>query len=57
MPDDLPEQKFQLIVVSEILYYFEEIPIALQQVLTSLRTALKRAVYLELSLARANLGI
>jgi 2-polyprenyl-3-methyl-5-hydroxy-6-metoxy-1,4-benzoquinol methylase len=39
VPDDLPEQKFQLIVVSEILYYLN--PIALQQVLTWLHTALE----------------
>src|SRR5690606_36829695 len=36
VPDDLPEQKFQLIVVSEILYYLN--PIALQRVLTWLHT-------------------
>src|SRR5690606_11765020 len=39
VPDELPKQKFQLIVVSEILYYLN--PTALQQVLTWLHTALE----------------
>ena len=39
VPDHLPQQKFQLIVISEILYYLD--PAALQQVLAWLHTALE----------------
>ncbi|OAL85105.1 methyltransferase [Acinetobacter sp. SFD] len=39
VPDNLPKQKFQLIVVSEILYYLNST--ALDQVLTWLHTALE----------------
>lgn len=39
VPDELPQQKFQLIVISEILYYLN--PTALQQVLAWLHSALE----------------
>ena len=39
VPNDLPQQKFQLIVISEILYYLN--PTALQQMLAWLHTALE----------------